>query len=128
MQSWDETARFNNLLARLIILLVRRPPHLLLRPWASLQLAPTKFTHGCDITYCHTIIVCWVQNLETYSKLLKLVPANSGDLEKIMGYMYTGVKACVALSKQLRPLTVFTTVHTQSTPLCTHKPQPHPGE
>ena len=35
MQSWDETARFNNLLARLSILLVRRPPHLphlLLRP------------------------------------------------------------------------------------------------
>ena len=35
VQSWDETARFNNLLARLSILLVRRPPHLphlLLRP------------------------------------------------------------------------------------------------
>ena len=34
VQSWDETARFNNLLARLSILLVRRPPqlpHLLLR-------------------------------------------------------------------------------------------------
>ena len=27
-QSWDETARFNNLLARLSILLVRQPPHL----------------------------------------------------------------------------------------------------
>ena len=35
VQSWDETARFNNLLVRLSILLVRRPPHLphlLLRP------------------------------------------------------------------------------------------------
>ena len=35
MQSWDETARFNDLLARLSILLVWRPPHLphlLLRP------------------------------------------------------------------------------------------------
>ena len=35
VQSWDETARFNNLLARLSILLVRRRPHLphlLLRP------------------------------------------------------------------------------------------------
>ena len=38
VQSWDETARFNNLLARLSILLVRRPPHLphlLLRPCVS---------------------------------------------------------------------------------------------
>ena len=40
VQSWDETARFNNLLARLSILLVRRPPHLAAAPTPTALILP----------------------------------------------------------------------------------------
>ena len=62
MQSWDETARFNNLLARLSILLVRRPPHLphlLLRPWYNIIVTcSSKFRKPNIRTYSGDTCTC----------------------------------------------------------------------